>query len=372
MVGYEAMQDTSVNHPVSTETLDGFSFVKWVLDEHQNGSPVGVLLRAAKNHETDWLEMKAAVYPSAKDDSDYEKLLRETPPADLENAKKLYQKEIYKEIASAIIALRNSRGGVVLIGIDNAGCPVPLREGWNKEFPDLAGEEMDRFVREEVLGKILDRSQFKCRKAIWNIPVTAECVVVRELQFCGFPVLALLVPPLSPESKPFLVTNESTNGEGRKRTLLLRREPGNAAGQTKRKTIEDDWIESETRRDEYIRQRKELYLDNGDLARLRRDLSREIPFAIDHPRAANFVGRDEQLADVHRLLSESRIPIVTGPGGVGKTELLIQYADRHKEDYPGGLFQVDMGGVKNWDEAGLILLGILHQRRHLPTAAVHN
>jgi tetratricopeptide (TPR) repeat protein len=55
--------------------------------------------------------------------------------------------------------------------------------------------------------------------------------------------------------------------------------------------------------------------------------------------ATKFVGRDEELARLHQLLQESdrvAIAAISGMGGVGKTELAIQYAQRHLPDYPGG------------------------------------
>ena len=55
--------------------------------------------------------------------------------------------------------------------------------------------------------------------------------------------------------------------------------------------------------------------------------------------ATKFVGRDEELARLHQLLQESdrvAIAAISGMGGVGKTELAIQYAQIHLSDYPGG------------------------------------
>jgi len=55
--------------------------------------------------------------------------------------------------------------------------------------------------------------------------------------------------------------------------------------------------------------------------------------------ATKFVGRDEELARLHQLLQEKdqvAIAAISGMGGVGKTELAIQYAQRHLSDYSGG------------------------------------
>ncbi|MGD1852266.1 MAG: tetratricopeptide repeat protein, partial [Cyanophyceae cyanobacterium] len=60
---------------------------------------------------------------------------------------------------------------------------------------------------------------------------------------------------------------------------------------------------------------------------------------ISNPR--QFVGRDGALAELHRLLQQAgraALASVAGMGGVGKTELAVQYARRHLQgDYPGGV-----------------------------------
>ncbi|MEM9543319.1 MAG: tetratricopeptide repeat protein [Cyanobacteria bacterium P01_E01_bin.42] len=53
-----------------------------------------------------------------------------------------------------------------------------------------------------------------------------------------------------------------------------------------------------------------------------------------------FVGREEELATLHQRLQETQriaITAVTGMGGIGKTELALQYATDKRGDYPGGV-----------------------------------
>ena len=57
---------------------------------------------------------------------------------------------------------------------------------------------------------------------------------------------------------------------------------------------------------------------------------------------SSFIGRKSELAEVPRLLRSSRLLTLTGAGGVGKTRLALEAAAALRDDFPQGLWFVDL------------------------------
>ena len=59
------------------------------------------------------------------------------------------------------------------------------------------------------------------------------------------------------------------------------------------------------------------------------------------------VGRQQEVADITRLLRHdaARLVTLTGPGGTGKTRLATAVGEALREDFPGGVFFVDLAPV---------------------------
>jgi predicted ATPase/DNA-binding SARP family transcriptional activator/tetratricopeptide (TPR) repeat protein len=60
---------------------------------------------------------------------------------------------------------------------------------------------------------------------------------------------------------------------------------------------------------------------------------------------SSFVGRRQELATIAELLALSRLLTLTGPGGSGKSRLAIRYASESKDEYPGGVWLIDLAPV---------------------------
>ncbi|WP_395111056.1 ATP-binding protein [Actinomadura sp. SCN-SB] len=78
----------------------------------------------------------------------------------------------------------------------------------------------------------------------------------------------------------------------------------------------------------------------------------------------SFVGREEESARLDKLLRESRLVTLTGPGGAGKTRLAAEAAGRAVQDMPDGVWFValapvaDEGDGERVAQAALTALGI--------------
>lgn len=66
----------------------------------------------------------------------------------------------------------------------------------------------------------------------------------------------------------------------------------------------------------------------------------------------SFIGRDREIAELTELIAGSRARLVTltGPGGSGKTRLSMQFAAERLQDFPDGVWIVELGQVMDANE----------------------
>lgn len=55
-----------------------------------------------------------------------------------------------------------------------------------------------------------------------------------------------------------------------------------------------------------------------------------------------FIGRDLQIQEIIHKMSKTRLLTLTGPGGIGKTRLGLRVAEQMMDDFPDGVFFVDL------------------------------
>lgn len=82
-----------------------------------------------------------------------------------------------------------------------------------------------------------------------------------------------------------------------------------------------------------------------------------------------FVGRASALSELYRLLhTPQRTPVaLVGMGGIGKTQLAVQYAHAHAADYPGGIFYLNAENTQQLEHDYATLGGFFDVPATLPT-----
>ena len=81
---------------------------------------------------------------------------------------------------------------------------------------------------------------------------------------------------------------------------------------------------------------------------------------------SSFVGREPQLAELRRLLRQSRLITLTGPGGAGKTRLALRLAVDVMNHYPDGVWLVELAALTDadlLDQTIAAACGIIEKRR---------
>ncbi|MFI8519245.1 AfsR/SARP family transcriptional regulator [Streptomyces sp. NPDC085481] len=73
-----------------------------------------------------------------------------------------------------------------------------------------------------------------------------------------------------------------------------------------------------------------------------------LPVPLTH-----LIGREEAVTEVTRLLQDSRLVTLTGPGGVGKTRLAVATATAAGPELPDGVWLVEFAGVRGGTAADL-------------------
>lgn len=309
----------------ATGLESGYERAARILAEHRDrGDAIEAMLEASGGQESDWLEFKAGMALLPKDQK------KGNTPEDL-----------YLDYALSVAAMLNTRGGAFVIGVDDKSHNlVPLSTCDPRHV--LEKEGWDAYLRKEVLDRIAPSGHtIKSQGHQWRFSASLDPYIEsRSIPFQGEKVIGLLVQPCLPGGEITVDWGPNEMVE-----FLPIRKLGEV-GCVKR-------LKGHGEINSYLEWRR-----NG--GRGGPAEAAELPLGtystVDAPCEGRFVGRDAELEKVGGLLEKGKVPVITGGGGTGKSELVRQYAARHREDYPGGMFQIDMGHVANWDEAFLCLL----------------
>lgn len=85
------------------------------------------------------------------------------------------------------------------------------------------------------------------------------------------------------------------------------------------------------------------------LEALRKVICEPAPYMYSYPlnTTCHFVGRRDDLAQLHHALADSRLVFVKGAGGIGKTELVRKYVSIHQDEYDAVVFMLYNGSVSD-------------------------
>lgn len=135
----------------SSNTMSGYDFVSGVMHEFHDKA-IELLIKYAGNDECCWLEFKAGM-----------QLL----PEDIKKGAK--PEDLYWKIAVAVIALMNSCGGAVIIGIeDKTHKVVPLQSNDPRHVIEKDG--LEAYRRKEILERINPANKtWRTSKGTWKL-----------------------------------------------------------------------------------------------------------------------------------------------------------------------------------------------------------
>ncbi|MGH3169411.1 MAG: ATP-binding protein [Trebonia sp.] len=76
----------------------------------------------------------------------------------------------------------------------------------------------------------------------------------------------------------------------------------------------------------------------------------------------SFIGRENDAAELTRLLNRNRLVTVTGPGGVGKTRLATEVARRAEDWFPDGVWFIELSAITDAAQVPTELASVLGAR----------
>ena len=85
-----------------------------------------------------------------------------------------------------------------------------------------------------------------------------------------------------------------------------------------------------------------------------------------------FIGRQREIAEVQRLLSESRLATLTGPGGCGKTKLALEVAANLVDAYADGVWWIELAPLADSTLLPQVMAAVLGVREQPEEPILHS
>lgn len=76
----------------------------------------------------------------------------------------------------------------------------------------------------------------------------------------------------------------------------------------------------------------------------------------------SFIGREREVMELERLLSQSRLLTITGPGGAGKTRLAVHVAQNIQASFPDGIWFINLAALSNATHLNQYVINLLGLR----------
>ena len=296
------------------------------------GRDVQILLDVADHQETVFLECKSCICMPREGEIPGEPEIGER------------QDDYSWNVIKAIMALANTRGGCVLVGIEDHDLKAigikaiksrkVIQSDDVKEWDDYS-----RYVR-ELLEKSFRLSirhskypEDPAKRIVYEISKNVVSNVTIAKGASGN--LAILVLFVNESKEPIFV-RERRNKES-KDVFYVRSKD---VARNSKLTVEVDHADYERPNLDWLRLRLQLY------------------FTSVRRTSKTFVGREREIAELHELLLSGKIPLIHASGGTGKTELVCKYAEtyRGERNYLGGQIFIEAGGLKSLPEVFSVLL----------------
>jgi predicted ATPase/class 3 adenylate cyclase/DNA-binding CsgD family transcriptional regulator len=64
-------------------------------------------------------------------------------------------------------------------------------------------------------------------------------------------------------------------------------------------------------------------------------------------RLTSFIGRQSEIQELHQIVEDTRLVTLAGAGGAGKTRLAVELAAQLADEFPGGVWYVDLAPITN-------------------------